>query len=183
MKWVVVVLALAGLSPCPVLVLVGGAGGLTQDEEAALAAVAGNAVFTVLLMAAFLHYTEPGQAAMAATGGDVLAALGRAPGAHAALALAIGLAGWLNAGQLWWYLRRSAVYAVQPGWGRFLRQLLVAAVVLVAVVLAILSAWTEWTTWPWWERLWRLLAMVAAGGIAYVAALFAQGIRPGDLRH
>ena len=29
-------LALAGLSPCPVLVLVGGAGGMPQDEEAAL---------------------------------------------------------------------------------------------------------------------------------------------------
>jgi len=151
--------------------------------KAALGAVIGNAVFTVLLMFAFLHFTDVGQAALASAGGDVLMALGRAPGAHAALALAIGLAGWLNAGQLWWYLRRAAVYAVQPGWGRFLRQLLVAAVVMVAVVLAILSVWDGWTVWPWWERLWRLLAMVGAGGVAYVAALAAQGIRPADLRH
>lgn len=151
--------------------------------KAALAAVAGNVVFTVLLMLAFLHLTEAGRAALAASGGDVLAALGRAPGAHAALALAIGLAGWLNAGQLWWYLRRAAVYAVQPGWARFLRQLLLAAAVMVAVVLAILSEWDAWTTWPWWERVWRLLAVVAAGGASYAAALWMQGIRPADLRH
>ena len=101
----------------------------------------------------------------------------------AALALSIGLAGWLNAVQLWWYLRRAAVYAVQPGWARFLRQLLLASLAMVAVVLAILSAWDQWTTWPWWQRLWRLLAMVGAGGAAYLAALFVQGIRPADLRH
>lgn len=151
--------------------------------KAALAAVIGNAVFTVLLMLAFLQFTDTGRDALAASGGDVLAALGRAPGAHAALALAIGLAGWLNALQLWWYLRRAAVYAVQPGWARFLRQLLLAAVAMVAVVLAILAAWDQWTTWAWWERLWRLLAVVGAGGAAYVAALWLQGIRPGDLRH
>lgn len=151
--------------------------------KAALAAVVGNVVFTVLLMLAFLHLTDTGRAALAASGGDLLAALARAPGAHAALALAIGLAGWLNAGQLWWYLRRAAVYAVQPGWARFLRQLLLAAAVMVAVVLAILSAWDAWTTWPWWERVWRLLAVVAAGGASYAAALWMQGIRPSDLRH
>ena len=151
--------------------------------KAALAAVAGNAVFTVLLMWAFLQFTDSGRDALAATGGDVLAALGRAPGAHAALALSIGLAGWLNAVQLWWYLRRAAVYAVQPGWARFLRQLLLASLAMVAVVLAILSAWDQWTSWPWWERLWRLLAMVGAGGVVYVGALWMQGIRPRDLRH
>src|SRR5690606_12882990 len=163
--------------------------------KAALAAVAGNVVFTVLLMLAFLHFTGAGRAALAASGGDLLAALGRAPGAHAALALSIGLAGWLNAGQLWWYLRRAAVYSLQPGrarggravyalqagWARVLRQLLLAAAAMVVVVAAILSVWDAWTTWPWWERVWRLLAVVAAGGASYVAALWMQGIRPSDL--
>src|SRR3546814_2288358 len=68
---------------------------------------------------------------MDASGGRPFEALGRIPGAHACLALAIALAGWLNAIQLWWYLRRADVYAVQPGWRRFLRQLALAAVALV----------------------------------------------------
>src|SRR3546814_4120150 len=95
---------------------------------------------------------------MDASGGDMLEALGWVRGAHACLALAIGLAGWLNALQLWWYLRRADVYTVQPGWARFLRQLLVAALGMVAAVLAMLWLWQDWTTWPcgsasggcWW---------------------------------
>jgi putative peptidoglycan lipid II flippase len=151
--------------------------------KAALVAVLGNALFTVLLMLALLAFTGVGQAALAAARGDVLDALGRTPGAHAALALAIGLAGWLNAVQLWWYLRRAGVYAVQPGWRRFLRQLLVAAAAMAVVLLALLGAWDQWTTWPWWERLWRLLAMVGVGAATYGAMLWLQGIRPRDLRH
>ena len=151
--------------------------------KAALVAVIGNLLFTVLLMSALLLFTDAGQAAMAATDGDMLEALGRVPGAHACLALAIGLAGWLNALQLWWYLRRAAVYTVQPGWGRFLRQLLVATAAMGAVVVAMLGLWQDWTTWPWWERLWRLLVVVGAGAAAYALLLWMQGIRLRDLRH
>ena len=151
--------------------------------KAALVAVIGNLLFTVLLMSALLLFTDAGQAAMAATDGDMLEALGRVPGAHACLALAIGLAGWLNALQLWWYLRRAAVYTVQPGWGRFLRQLLVATAAMGAVVVAMLGLWQDWTTWPWWERLWRLLVVVGAGAAAYASLLWMQGIRLRDLRH
>jgi putative peptidoglycan lipid II flippase len=151
--------------------------------KAALAAVAANALFTVLLMLALLSFTDLGRAAMAAAGGNRLQALGHAPGAHAALALAIGLAGWVNALQLWWYLRRARVYAVQPGWPRFARQLLVAAGGMALVLVLLLGAWDQWTTWQWWERLWRLLVVVGAGAASYAALLWLQGIRPRDLRH
>ena len=151
--------------------------------KAAVASVIGNALFTVALMAGLLLLTDIGREAMEASGGSPFAALGRIPGAHACLALAIALAGWLNAIQLWWYLRRAGVYATQPGWRRFLRQLAVAAVALVMVVAAILWQWQEWTTWPWWERVWRLAVVVGAGALAYVGALWLQGIRPRHLRH
>jgi len=151
--------------------------------KAAVAAVAGNAVFTVALMAGLLLLTGVGGEAMAASGGNPFVALGRIPGAHACLALAIALAGWLNAIQLWWYLRRAGVYAAQPGWRRFLRQLALAAVALVAIVAAVLWQWQDWTTWPWWQRVWRLAVVVGAGAAAYGAALWLQGIRPRHLRH
>lgn len=151
--------------------------------KAAVVSVAGNVLFTVLLLFGLLSLTDIGRAAVAASGGHLFEALGRVPGAHACLALAIALAGWLNAIQLWWYLRRAEVYAVQPGWRHFLRQLAVAAIGMVAVVLAILWLWQDWTTWPWWERIWRLAVVVGAGAIVYAALLWLQGIRPRHLRH
>src|SRR3546814_16938026 len=100
---------------------------------------------------------------MDASGGRPFEALGRIPGAHACLALAIALAGWLNAIPLWWYLRRADVYAVQPGWRRFLRLLALAAVALVVVVSAVLWPLQVWTTWPLWVRVLRLGEVVGAG--------------------
>ena len=104
-------------------------------------------------------------------------------GSHACLALAIGLAGWLNALQLWWYLRRAAVYTMQPGWGRFARQLLLATLGMVLVLLVLLATWDQWSTWSWAQRLWRLLVLVGAGGATYAALLWLQGIRLRHLRH
>lgn len=150
--------------------------------KAAVVSVIANALFTVLLFAGLLSFTEAGQAALARSGGSWFAALGHLPGAHALLALAIALAGWLNALQLWWYLKRAAVYQVQAGWGRFLRQIAVASVAMLAVLLALLWLWPEWTPWSWWQRGWRLLVLVGAGGGLYGAVLWLQGIRPRDLR-
>ena len=57
------------------------------------------------------------------------------PGAHAGLALATALAGYLNAGLLFHYLRAEAIYRPAPGWPRLLLQRLIAiAVMLVAVI-------------------------------------------------
>lgn len=151
--------------------------------KAALGAVAGNALFTVLLMAGLLYLTPAGQSALAAAGGRPLAALGEVPGAHACLALAIGLAGWLNALQLAWYLRRAGVYVLQPGWPRLLRQLAIALLGMGAVVLALLWLWPDWTSWHWSARIWRLAVVVGAGALAYAALLWLQGLRPRDLRH
>ncbi len=151
--------------------------------KAALVAVAGNALFTVVLMLGLLWLTTAGHEALAASDGHVFQALGRVPGAHACLAMAIALAGWLNALQLWWYLRRAAVYEMEPGWGRFLRQLLVAVAAMVVVVLLLIRAWPDWTAWHWSTRIWRLAVLVGSGGAAYAALLWLQGIRPRDLRH
>lgn len=151
--------------------------------KAAVVAVAGNLLCTAGLLLGLLHFTETGRTALAAAGGNVFDAVGRIPGAHACLALAIALAGWLNAIQLWWYLRRARVYVAQPGWRRFLRQLLVSVVGMIAVVLGLLWVWQGWTTWPEWQRIWRLAVLVGSGAAVYALLLWLQGIRPRDLRH
>lgn len=151
--------------------------------KAAVVSVIANAAFTVSLLLGLLYLTDAGSSALSAAGGRPFDALGRISGAHACLALAIALAGWLNALQLWWYLRRVGVYERQPGWGRFLRQLAVAAIGMVAVVLALLAFWQGWTAWPWWERVWKLAVVVGSGAAAYAVLLWLQGIRPRHLRH
>jgi len=152
--------------------------------KAAVVSVLGNLVATVLLLAALLYLTDSGAAARALTAQTgALAALGELPGAHACLALATAIAGWLNALQLAWYLRRAGVYRRQPGWGRFLLRLALASLAMAVAVVALLLWWRDWTAWPWWERLWRLLTVVGVGGVVYAMALWLQGLRPRDLRH
>ncbi|MFC3549861.1 murein biosynthesis integral membrane protein MurJ [Lysobacter cavernae] len=150
--------------------------------KAAVVSVIVNVMLTIALLAGLLWLTEIGRAALASAGGHPLQALGRIPGAHACLALAIAVAGWVNALQLWWYLRRAAVYEVQPGWRRLLRQIAVASLAMTAVLIALLWCWQDWTVWPWWERAWKLAVVVGAGAAAYGAMLWLQGIRPRDLR-
>ena len=150
--------------------------------KAAVVSVVANVLFTLLLFGGVLWFTEAGQAALAKTDGRWFAALEHLPGTHALLALAIALAGWLNALQLWWYLRRASVYEVQPGWRRFLRQIAVASVVMVLVLAALSWLWQDWTPWSWWQRGWRLAVLVGSGGAAYAGLLWLQGIRPRDLR-
>jgi putative peptidoglycan lipid II flippase len=150
--------------------------------KAAVVSVLVNALCTVLFFLGLLLWTDIGQAALVKAGGSYREALAHVPGAHALLALAIAVAGWVNALQLAWYLRRSKVYRRQPGWGRWLRQIALASLLMVAVIVPLLWLWQDWSAWAWWQRAWRLAVLVGAGGTAYAALLWLQGIRPRDLR-
>lgn len=170
--------------------------------KAAVVSLLANVIFTILLLAGLLYLTPLGEAARAAAAGPLAATveacrqgissllpanlvgpLSRMPGAHASLALASALAGWLNAGQLWWYLRRDGVFHAQPGWRRFAMQLSVAGVAMIVVLVLLLSLWQDWTAWPTFERIWKLVVLIAAAAAAYAGALLATGFRPRDLRH
>ncbi len=150
--------------------------------KAAVVAVLTNALCTLGLFAALLHATPAGQAALEAAGGSWRQALAQIPGAHALLALAIAVAGWTNALQLAWLLRKAGVYRRQPGWARFLRQIGLATLAMTLAVLAFRLAWPDWSVWAWWERGWRLAVTVGTGGALYAGLLWLQGIRPRDLR-
>ncbi|HLA30031.1 MAG TPA: murein biosynthesis integral membrane protein MurJ, partial [Pseudomonas sp.] len=68
------------------------------------------------------------------------------PLAHAGLALAIGLGACLNAGLLYWQLRKADMFRPQPGWAVFLGKLLLAVLSMSAVLLAAMHympAWAE----------------------------------------
>jgi putative peptidoglycan lipid II flippase len=150
--------------------------------KAAVVSVLVNAACTLLFFLALLSWTDAGRAALAEAGGNYRNALAQVPGAHALLALAIAVAGWVNASQLAWYLRRAKVYRRQPGWGKWLRQVALASLLMVAVIAPLLWLWQDWNAWAWWQRVWRLTILVGTGGAAYAATLWLQGIRLRELR-
>ncbi len=101
---------------------------------------------------------------------------------HVGLALAMSLSGWLNAGLLAQGLRRSGVFAPQPGWGRFAAQLLLACAAMAVVLFALDPAGATWLGWRWWQRLPMVLGLCAAGFAVYVATLAVSGLRVRHLR-
>ena len=99
-------------------------------------------------------------------------------GAHAGIALATALAGVANAALLWIWLHRDGLYRTQPGWGRYLVQVLLAAAVM-AVALGALRWWLgDFTAMAQGPRILAAIGCVAAGAGVYALALLAVGIRP-----
>ncbi|MGH8147659.1 MAG: murein biosynthesis integral membrane protein MurJ [Rhodanobacteraceae bacterium] len=113
-----------------------------------------------------------------------LEGIARVPGLHLGMAIASSISNFLQFALLWRYLKRAGVYQRQPGWGRhWLR--IVSACVALTVVIGIglwFWPWPQWTHEAIITRVWKLVVLVAAGGAAYVAVLFAMGFRVRDLR-
>ncbi len=102
--------------------------------------------------------------------------------AHTGLALATSLAAFLNAGLLFWGLRRVGVFQFQPGWGLFLARMLMANVLMSILVVWLAGDWQVWLGWGIGQRA-GMLALVCIGGmLTYLAALFLTGMRPADFR-
>ena len=102
------------------------------------------------------------------------------PLAHAGLALAIGLAACLNAGLLYWQLRKRDMFQPQPGWALFLGKLLLALLAMVAVLLLAMQQLPAWADGSMLWRLLRLGGMVGLGLLAYLAVLALLGFRLRD---
>lgn len=103
--------------------------------------------------------------------------------AHVGIAAATALAGVLNAGLLWRYLRQQGLYRPEPGWANWLLRIGCGLVAMAVTVLAVRYRVGEWTglsiAWRW---IW-LLTVIAAGAASYGAVLVALGLRPRHLRH
>jgi len=102
------------------------------------------------------------------------------PLAHAGLALAISAGACINAGLLFWQLRKQQLFVPQPGWGVYLAKLVLAVAVMSAVLLGLMHFMPAWDQGHMLERFLRLGALVVAGVVAYFGMLAAMGLR---LRH
>ena len=104
------------------------------------------------------------------------------PLAHAGLALASSIAGFVNCGVLLTLLLRRGIYQPSPGWGRFLLQLLVANILVAAYLLFVAGDVHFWLAKPALIRLGLLLGHVLMASIIYVVSLGILGMRPAQFR-
>ncbi|HEX5539920.1 MAG TPA: murein biosynthesis integral membrane protein MurJ [Methylophilaceae bacterium] len=103
-----------------------------------------------------------------------------APLHHAGLALAIGLGACLNAGLLYYQLRKAGVYQPQPGWLKFMLKLGLAAALMAAALLISEGSSAAWLSYALVPKLLHLTALVVIGAVSYFGALWLFGIRLKD---
>jgi len=99
---------------------------------------------------------------------------------HAGLTLATSLGACVNAALLFWLLRKHGFFAPQPGWAPFLGKVLVALAVLAAVLAWLAGPSSYWLAASLWQKVGRLAGVIAAGAVAYFAALYLLGFRLRD---
>ena len=99
---------------------------------------------------------------------------------HAGLALAISLGACLNAGLLYYMLRRHEIFRPQPGWIMFLGKVAVALLALSAVLWLLAGDDAAWMSSGVAWRIGRLSIVVLAGVATYFGSLWLLGFR---LRH
>ena len=104
------------------------------------------------------------------------------PLAHVGLALATSLSALLNAGLLWWGLRKAGIFQAQPGWMAFSVRLVLACIAMAAVVLWLVPDVEQWFAWEWQQKALEMAVLVIAGIVAFVVMLVATGMRMRHLR-
>ncbi|RUM92775.1 MAG: murein biosynthesis integral membrane protein MurJ [Thiomicrospira sp.] len=100
------------------------------------------------------------------------------PFAHVGLAAATSISAFVNAGLLYWFLRKQQAFSPLPGWGKLWGQVLFANSVLVVLILAMTPDISDWLSFDAWHRLGWLLAIVFGTMVAYGVVLVATGIKP-----
>ncbi|HSR62499.1 MAG TPA: murein biosynthesis integral membrane protein MurJ, partial [Gammaproteobacteria bacterium] len=100
------------------------------------------------------------------------------PLAHAGLALATSLAAFVNAGLLFYFLRRKKQFDADPGWAVFAGRIVIACAIMAAFLLYFVPATPDWLGFDVFERVWQMALWVVSGGLVYIATLWLGGLRP-----
>ena len=103
------------------------------------------------------------------------------PLAHAGLALATSLAAFINAGLLFYFLRKGQFYLPENGWPVFLLRIFLASVVMGALIVLMIPALPVWMEWDLYTRALQLGIWIMASGMSYFAALWLSGLRRQDM--
>ncbi|MGH8245699.1 MAG: murein biosynthesis integral membrane protein MurJ [Gammaproteobacteria bacterium] len=99
------------------------------------------------------------------------------PLAHAGLALATSIAAYINAGILFWHLKRSSGFIPAAGWYAFSARVAVAVSAMSLALILILPHESDWIGWNVSTRVAQLLMCVVAGAVSYFGILWLAGLR------
>ena len=99
---------------------------------------------------------------------------------HAGLALAISVGACLNAGLLFWMLRRHGIYQARPGWRVFLLKVCMALALMSLVLWLLAGEQSWWLARDAAHRVICLVLLILAGGLTYLGSLWVMGFRLSD---
>jgi putative peptidoglycan lipid II flippase len=98
------------------------------------------------------------------------------PLGHVGIALSTAVAAWVNAGALYWVLRRRGHFQVDTRLVQRLPRLVVATLVMVPVLIGLGLVLSPWLGGALVARAGALALLLAAGGIAYLGAARLLGL-------
>lgn len=99
---------------------------------------------------------------------------------HAGLALSISFGACVNAGMLYFFMRRDNIYAPQGEWLAFFLKLLVALYLMGGALWWATGAEANWLAMTTAAKCIKLAWVILFGAGVYFASLWGMGIRPGD---
>ncbi len=99
---------------------------------------------------------------------------------HAGLALSIGLGACINAGLLYYHLRRDGIYHLQTGWLKFFSKMTLALLAMAGALYWLALRAGDWLQMATMLKLSWLAVLVVAGAVVYFAVLWLLGFRPRD---
>lgn len=96
---------------------------------------------------------------------------------HAGLALATSLSAFINAGLLWYGLRKAGVLVKDDGWVKFSAQLLFANAILCIMLVFCVPAQPVWFELDFFSRIGLMLLVSGVGVGVYCGALLLTGFK------
>jgi putative peptidoglycan lipid II flippase len=101
------------------------------------------------------------------------------PLAHVGLAVATSIAGFVNAGLLYWWLRVDRIYKPANGWLSYFLRVTFAAALMGLVIALFANDPRSWLEASATSRVTLLVKEVLVGSSVYFLTLYAMGIRLG----
>lgn len=162
---------------------------LIQTKKSLVALGAGVPAFMMVKVLASAFYAQQnistpvkvGAAAMVFN--SLLCAILIWPLAHAGLALASALAGYVNAACLLWLLMKRGVYKPQSTWTKYLLQLILANVAMGFYLYWCVGTSAIWLEKHAFSRLSFLVMHVLCAVLIYAATLLLTGVRVSQFRN
>lgn len=103
--------------------------------------------------------------------------------AHAGLALASALAGYVNCGVLLILLIRRGIYKPSAGWSKFIMQLFIANFVIAVYLYSMIGSVDFWLSKSAIWRLSALMGHVSVAVVIYLVSLWLVGMRASQFRN